>query len=133
MTFLVQRISTDGVSTQGCLYIDGSFECYTLEPPSATATVKPRAIAAGTYDLTIRWSPRFSRLLPHVENVPDFTEIMIHPGNYPENTEGCLLVGTMQGKDFVGHSVEEFDLLFQKIQDAVATGPQHISYVDIGY
>jgi hypothetical protein len=125
MTFLVQRISADGVSTQGCLYIDGTFECFTLEP------AKP--IPAGTFALSIYWSPHFNRLMPHIDGIPGFTGVEIHWGNVAANTEGCTLVGTMQGKDFVGHSVEEFDLLFQKIQDAVATGQQHISYVDIGY
>ncbi len=69
--------------------------------------------------------------MPHVDNVPGFTGIEIHWGNFPKDTEGCTLVGTGQGKDFVSHSVAEFDVLFQKLQDAVNADPQQvISYLD---
>lgn len=110
------------MSEIGELLIDGKHECWTLEPA--------RCIPAGTYDLTIRQSARFARLMPHVENVPEFTGILIHWGNYPRNTEGCTCVGTLFSYQFVGHSVEEFNTLFLKIQDALALGPQHITYLD---
>jgi hypothetical protein len=130
MNFVVQRETASVASVLGQLLIDGKPNCYTLEPPYASDTVKPRAIPAGTYDLDIEYSPRFARLMPHVLNVPGFTGILIHWGNYPEDTEGCTIVGTMESANFVGHSVAAFNTLFQTIQDAVAAGPQMITYLD---
>lgn len=122
MSLLVHRQKSDGVATMGELLIDNVHECFTLEPPNP--------IPAGTYDLEILFSPKFNRLMPHVMNVPGHTGILIHWGNWRKDTENCLLVGTTGGTDFVGNSVQEFDSLFQKIQEMLAQGPQTISYVD---
>lgn len=120
MQILIQRTIQDSVCTLGELFIDGQKECFTLEPPYRTDGGKPRAIPSGTYDLTIRWSPHFARLVPHVENVPDFSEILIHWGNTFADTKGCTLVGETEAKDFVGHSVDEFKKLYSKLY-AVST------------
>jgi len=131
MRIIIQRRTQDAFSVTGELFLADQHECWTLEPPPAPNTVKPRCIPPGTYPLTIRWSDRFQRLMPHVDNVPGFTGVEIHWGNFPKDTEACTLVGTAQGKDFVGHSVAAFDVLFQKLQDAVSADPQQvISYID---
>jgi Family of unknown function (DUF5675) len=130
MIFVVQRKVISSVCTMGTLSIDWKQNCYTLEPPYAADTVKPRAIPAGTYDLAIGYSPHFNRLMPQVQNVPGFEGILIHWGNYPDDTEGCTIVGTLEEANFVGHSVIAFDELFKVIQDAVASGPQVITYLD---
>jgi len=122
MNFLVQRTLRDGTVALGELFLDSIHECYTLEPANP--------IPQGTYDLTIRHSPRFNRAMPHVEDVPGHTGILIHWGNWAKDTEDCLLVGRTQEADFIGHSVEEFDVLFQKIQTALREGPQRITYLD---
>ncbi|MDR2261533.1 MAG: DUF5675 family protein [Azoarcus sp.] len=36
--------------------------------------------------------------------VPKSRHILIHNGNYPKNTDGCLLVGSTKGTDMVGDS-----------------------------
>jgi len=48
-------------------------------------------IPAGTYPLNRTWSPKFKKLLPIVENVPDREGIRIHMGTKPEHSEGCIL------------------------------------------
>lgn len=122
MSYIVQRRKSDGVSTLGQLWINGAPECYTLEPPNP--------IPAGTYDLAITFSPRFARLMPHVENVPGHEGILIHWGNWAKDTEDCLLVGIVIGKDFIGQSKTEFDTLFLKINDDLNDGPLTITYFD---
>jgi hypothetical protein len=122
MNWLVQRQPSDGVATLGELLIDGVHECWTLEPPEP--------IDAGTYDLVIDQSVRFGRLMPHVLNVPNHTGIRIHWGNWRKDTKDCTLVGETEGKDFIGQSVDEFNILFQKLQDALAEGPVTITYAD---
>jgi hypothetical protein len=130
MNFLVRRRWIDPRSVTGELLLDGKLECYTLEPPKKTDGSKPRAIPAGTYPLTVRFSDKFHRLMPHVENVPGFDAIEIHWGNFPKDTEGCTLVGSIHENDFVGHSVAEFAKLFVLIQSACEAAPQQITYVD---
>jgi hypothetical protein len=103
-------------STQGELFLDGSHECYTLEPPTKTDGSKPRAIDNGTYPLTIRWSFDHQRHLPHVENVPNFTAIEQHIGNKPADTKACTLVGQIRGPqpDWIGLSTPAFTQLMNK-------------------
>ena len=112
-------------STGGQLFIDGVFQCFTLEPVTRADDVKPRAIPEGTYTLDIRFSPKHGRNVPHVENVPGFVEIEIHIGNFPRDTEGCCLVGITRSQDFVGQSHGAFDDLFARLQ---AVCPTQITY-----
>jgi uncharacterized protein DUF5675 len=119
---IILRSWPESDSVVGELLLAGVHECFTLEPKNP--------IPAGTYDLTIRFSPRFQRLMPHVENVPGHSGILWHWGNFPRDTEDCTLVGEVRENNFVGHSVAEFDVLFQKLQDALALEPQTVTYVD---
>lgn len=120
MAWIVERNPSDGVATLGELLIDGVHECYTLEPP--------QPIAAGSYLMAIDYSQRFQRLMPHVLDVPAHTGIRWHWGNWRKDTEDCLLVGETQGQDFIGHSVDEFNRLFAKLQQAIEAGALYVTY-----
>lgn len=130
MRIEVRRQFFTEVSTISQVFIDGQAFGYGLEPVKREDGLKPRCIPPGTYDLTIRWSPRFNRLMPHVENVPGFDGILIHWGNYPKDTEGCLLVGMTKSLDFVGNSRAAFDQLWAKLQESHEQGPMTISYTE---
>src|SRR5438309_3062848 len=97
MNVNVNRDLYSSRSTQGRLSIDGAFECFTLEPARRADDIKPRAIAAGTYPLTIRWSFRFKKHVPHIEKVPGFDAVEQHIGNFPDDTEACTLLGDARG------------------------------------
>ena len=106
-------------STIGELAVEGEFECYTLEDVVREEKIKGEtAIPAGTYEIAITFSNKFKKYLPLLMNVPNFEGVRIHPGNRPEDTEGCILVGQTKVNDFVGHSVAAFESLFPKIEDA---------------
>lgn len=126
----VRRTNLNPSATLGKLFINGVFECYTLEdtmrevpntPPSTWKVYGDSAIPVGTYDLTIDFSHKFGRLMPHVMNVPDYDGIRIHSGNTDKDTMGCTLVGqTVGGPDFIGNSRVAFDAFFTKLQIALA-------------
>jgi Family of unknown function (DUF5675) len=99
----------------GELWLDGKFECYTLEPPRHDPPAKPRCIPTGRYEFIIAFSPRHNRNLPLLENVPDFEGIEIHTGNYPKDTEGCILVGEVMGEGAIYQSTVAFNKLFPKL------------------
>lgn len=117
----------------GTLTVDGVFECFTLEdrvrerrgePVESWKVPGETAIPFGTYNVVITPSQRFKRDLPLLENVPGFSGVRIHPGNGPEDTEGCILVGRAKWHDHVSESRLAFETLFAKIKRALAEGEQ---------
>lgn len=133
MNLTINRIWYTENSTCGEMLIDGEHFCYTLEPRADQSFGKPYCIPAGTYEVLLQYSPRFKRLTPHLQNVPGFTAVEIHMGNYPHNTEGCTLVGgTHPEPDFVGYSDSTFVTLMKRLQDVPVEQGERITatYVD---
>jgi hypothetical protein len=127
------RVTLTPQSTIGCLYIDGAFECYTLEDVVRADGIKvfgETAIPKGTYAVDITPSPRFKRELPLLTNVQGFVGIRIHPGNTASDTEGCILVGQGKGANVITSSVKAFNALFPKLQAAKARGESIL--IDVG-
>jgi hypothetical protein len=119
MKLTLKREPSTTKSTPGKLYVDGVFECYTLEDVVRPSKIYGEtAIPAGTYKVIISMSNRFKRLLPLLLNVPNYEGIRIHPGNTDKDTEGCILPGVTRSVDFVGNSRVAFDALFAKMQKA---------------
>jgi len=112
-------------STVGRLFLDGIFECFTLEDGIRTHKVDGEtAIPAGTYALVINYSPRLKIQLPRLLDVPGFEGILIHPGNTAVNTRGCILVGRswQDGSEAIGGSRAAFAPLKDKIAAAIGRG-----------
>lgn len=100
-------------ATLGSLDIDGVFQCYTLERRDVQ-------IPEGTYPVTIQYSPKFQRNMPHIDDVPGRTAIEIHWGNYIEDTDGCVLVGEHKiDADFIGNSIKAFNELYAKLETVI--------------
>ena len=106
MIIKVQRFFFGDKYTIGRLYINGEYQCDTLEDPVRDGPKIPgeTAIAEGTYKVTLAYSPHFKRYLPLLHDVPDFTGILIHAGNTPKDTRGCILVGENKVKGQVVNS-----------------------------
>jgi hypothetical protein len=106
-------------STTGKLFVDGAFECYTLEDVCRPKKIKGcTAIPEGTYEVVVTYSNRFKRLLPLLLHVPNYEGIRIHSGNTAKDTEGCILVGKARGVNIVTNSRAAFAPLFAKIVGA---------------
>lgn len=85
MKIELQRTERTEDRVLGRLSLNGVQVCDTLEPVNC--------IPAGTYAVIVNRSPRFGRKLPRLLGVPGRIGILIHSGNTPEDTGGCILVG----------------------------------------
>ena len=79
------RNQPKGNAITGRLVIDGKWFCDTLER-------KGYQILPLCYHVAVTQSPKFKRLLPIVQNVPNRSGIRIHRGTKPEHSTGCILV-----------------------------------------
>ena len=131
LTVVRTQFGTD--ATNGMLFIDGIFECYTLEDQyQAVKVMHETCIPEGTYDIKFRTVGGFHEKykkrygndhygMLHLQDVPNFTYILIHAGNTDEHTSGCLIVGeTQQDLDisddgFIGHSGKAYLKLYNKV------------------
>ena len=80
------------------------------------------AIPEGSYRVLITKSPHFKEWLPYVQGVPGFEGIRIHAGNYPDDTQGCILVGENKVKGMVVNSRIWLTRLMKRIQAAENQG-----------
>lgn len=109
-------------STIGRLSVSGEALCETLELPHG------QCIPTGRYEVVITHSPRLSELAghpidtPRLLDVPGHEGILIHPGNFPRDTKGCVLPGRERGIDEVLHSHDAYVEVFHRIQSARARG-----------
>lgn len=86
------------------------------------------AIPSGKYAITLDiQSPKFKNYkqyafcdgyLPRLTGVPGFDGILIHIGNKPEDTDGCLLVGKNKVKGQVVESTDTFKKLYAMLKTA---------------
>jgi hypothetical protein len=122
MELQVKRTDFSEESTIGELWVNGGFECYTLEDKVRPVKIAGKtAIPSGRYEVIINFSQRFQKQLPLLLNVPNFEGVRIHPGNTAANTEGCILVGETKTENFVGESRWAFNRLFEKLKAASET------------
>jgi hypothetical protein len=95
---IIDRIDPGTKQTIGKAYVidaNGStiFDCWTLELPWRQNQIRISCIPIGDYLVTKRWSKKFGQHF-HVRGVDGRTYILIHPGNFYTDIEGCILVGS---------------------------------------
>ena len=140
MKLQVVRTQFGKDATNGLLFIDGVFECYTLEDQyQAVKVMHETCIPEGTYDIKFRktggfhakYSARYKNAhygMLHLQDVPGFTYILIHTGNTDEHTSGCLIVGeTQQDIDInfngmVGSSAVAYKKMYAKVANQLLQG-----------
>ena len=129
MEIILHRYQFRATYTLGRLSVDGHEECDTLEPKrrnlagGAPKVYGHTAIPEGTYPVVIAPSRHFHRFLPTLVGVPGFRGILIHPGNYPENTQGCILVGERDPtQPRLLNSCLTLSRLMKQMQQALARG-----------
>lgn len=110
--------------TIGSLFINGQWICDTMEPHRINWTLERKvpgktAIPEGVYEIQMRHSPKFDKKMPYLKDVPHFSDIMIHTGNFPKHTQGCILVGYNTIRGLVLKSREAFEKIMEKIDYAL--------------
>lgn len=140
---LIRRYKKQGY-TIGELWIDGSYLCDTLEPTDRSLTsstplseiartkeLGTTAIPTGRYQISLNVvSPRFAKAnaykycggrLPRLLSVPGFDGILIHIGNWPCDTRGCILVGKNTVRGGLLYSTLAFHELYARLKEAKST------------
>ena len=76
------------------IYVCDSLEPHAIDWNKEKKVKGKTAIPCGEYEVECRFSGKFMKTMPYLKNVPHFDGIMIHTGNRPSDTQGCILVGT---------------------------------------
>ena len=105
-------------STVGELFINGERICDTLENPYLDNQRNISCIPEGEYPVRLRLAREsatrdYLHLL--IQDVPNRDFILVHRGNFPSQTQGCLLVGLGTQQNVVNNSRLAMDLLIKEI------------------
>ena len=150
MDLVLQRLEHDDASTVGALAIDGEHAVFICEDqPQAGPKVRGETrIPAGRYRLelkpvgTSRFDATARELLGdghkgmiRLVDVPGFTEVLYHWGNFHTDTEACLLPGESRGRDKHGNhavwrSQAAYKRTYPNIADAILCGETWIDVRD---
>lgn len=146
MKILVDRKWKKDTYTIGNLYVNGKLFCNTLEDKDrgikksdSLSTIKSKkvygetAIPTGKYAVVLNIaSPKYAAvkwywnlckgMMPRLLNVPGFEGILMHPGNNPFDTYGCILVGKNTIKGQLTQSKDTFSKLYKLMKAAVDKG-----------
>jgi len=138
MQLTVKRKYFTNESTIGELYIDGVFECFTLEDKdreledsmllneiNEKKVFGKTAVPRGTYKVTVSTTGIIpdvgqrlingTKQLPGIDPVKGYAGIRIHVGNKATHTEGCLLCGRSKDINSIGESRLALNNVFDKI------------------
>jgi hypothetical protein len=94
----VARKHRDANCTSGYFAVNGKIIAYTLEKPWKGNAPLISAIPDGSYGGILRYDHP-DRWRIELTGVPMRTNVQIHTGNTPGDTEGCILVGLKLGTD----------------------------------
>jgi len=99
MYYKLIRQQPEGKAVRGTLYSvahrysgsAGEYKEY-LTPVCPTLENADYLIPALIYRVAVTRSPKFQRLLPVLQQVPNRTGIRFHRGSLPEHSKGCILI-----------------------------------------
>ena len=136
------RLNTTPKATVGALYVDGAFECFTVEDTwHANKVPAETRIHPRLYDIKVRseggrFNPIYSKRyefhagMLQLQDVPEFTFVYIHTGNNAGHTEGCILVNKQIDRDSGTSSRGAYMSLYPKVIASALDGELKIRISD---
>lgn len=120
INLLLIRDEMTADSTLGKLYVDGEYQCETLELPWLDNKKSISCIPNGEYPVSIRTadesrSYKYNHLI--VKNVPNRSYILFHIGNRVADSRGCILTGKNRKENFVGLSRKAHNSLMANLTE----------------
>ena len=118
VNLLLIRDDFSDKSTLGKLYLNGEMFCQTLELPYLDNQRSISCIPEGQYKVRLRTAKESSsRDYLHllVQDVKGRSYILVHIGNFPKDTKGCILVGQSRQQDRVNNSRFAMELLIKEV------------------
>lgn len=125
MKLMLIRDSFSSVSTDGILFADGNALCNTLEPAIGKKVKygKGCCIAPGIYSIDFHYSPKFGKYMLTLCGVRGRSGILIHSGNTPKDSAGCILVGKRENVGVLANSRDTLNMVFGRCLEVIAKEP----------
>lgn len=122
---MLVRDSFSSSSTDGVLFVDSRSFCNTLEPAVGKKVKygKGCCIAPGIYSIDLHYSPKFRKYMLTLCGVRGRSGILIHSGNTPYDTVGCILVGERSTFGVLSYSVSTLSKLFDLCLSVIVKEP----------
>jgi len=115
--------------TSGYLAVNGTIQAYTLERPWAGNAPLISSIPPGTYGGILRYD-HTDQWRIELTGVPGRTNVQIHTGNTPDDTEGCIIVGKQLGDDLCSIKPGTSQPAYQDLKNAFYGTPNPVSTPD---
>lgn len=139
MKIVNSRIARDNESTLGLLTVNGKKFSFVIEDEKREIKVKGETrIPAGLYPinfrkeltpLTKKYLAKYPWFTYHLElqDVPGFSDVYIHIGNFESSTAACQVVGNKAGFDENNYfrnfeSTDNFKMLYLLVSEALNRG-----------
>ena len=149
MNIHVLRYGHGKDDTLSLITVDAQWVAYGLEDQYQPdeKVLGETSIPFGNYQLGLRttggfhkrYGKRFGVLhegMLQIQDVPEFTNVLIHCGNRHDDTSGCLLVGdtvnmNLVEEGFLGHSAQAYVRLYRLVLPAVKEGKCSITFTSM--
>lgn len=136
------RVAQGKNSTLSHLYINGLFACYLLEDAIRLQKIPGKTcIPQGEYRLKLnawagmnaRYAPKYPRLhqgMIEITEIPNYSLVFIHIGNYHTQTAGCPLTGSywqLVDDDYrVLHSAAAYKYVYPLLVEEIKQGNDRV-------
>lgn len=117
-------------AVSGVLYVDGVEFCHTLEPAIIDGYGKGSCVKPGTYSIDYHFSPKFGKYMLTLCGVKGRSGILIHSGNTPKDSAGCILVGKRLNNEHLSSSRDVLSRLLGNVFVAMSHGSVVITIKD---